>query len=156
LTGQPNGAVRGGADMDSVSRCCWRINKYSQRFWNERCLAIGIGIGQVPFLSLLFRKENLSQEEITGYLSIDKAAVTKTAAKLLERKLIERKEDPADARVRRITLTKKGRALEPFLSGLEEEWDSLLLAGFSREERASIRAFLGRVRDNAVHANGHE
>jgi len=142
--------------MESVSRCCWRINKCSQRFWNARCMTHGIGIGQVPFLSLLFRKENLSQEEITGALSIDKAAVTKAAVKLLGMRLIERREDPADARVRRITLTGKGRALEPFLSGLETEWDSRLLAGFSAAERETLRALLARVRDNAVSANERE
>jgi DNA-binding MarR family transcriptional regulator len=139
--------------MDSITRCCWHITKCSQKFWNERCLPFGIGIGQVPLLSLLYRKEGLSQEEITRYLSIDKAATAKAVGKLLELGLIEREVDPEDARVRRISLTSTGRELKEPLAALEAEWDRVLTQGFAEAELGQLAQALARIRKNAVSAS---
>jgi DNA-binding MarR family transcriptional regulator len=139
--------------MDSITRCCWHITKCSQKFWNERCLPFGIGIGQVPLLSLLYRKEGLSQEEISRYLSIDKAATAKSVAKLLELGLIGRESDPEDARLRRIKLTPQGRALKEPLAALETEWDRVLTRDFGETEIELLAQALARIRTNAVSAS---
>jgi len=47
-----------------------------------------------------------------------------TAAKLLERKLIERKDDPADARVRRTLWNKKGRVQDNAVHANGQEWSN--------------------------------
>lgn len=136
--------------MDSIARCCWQINKYAQIFWKARCEEYGFGIGQVPLLSLLYRKENLSQEEISRYLCIDKAATAKNVACLIELGLIARSDDPTDARIKRITLTPAGRALEPFLARVDEEWQGILTAGLTGEEATALEGLIVKARANAV------
>jgi DNA-binding MarR family transcriptional regulator len=136
--------------MDSIARCCWQINKCAQNFWKVQCEEHGFGIGQVPLLSLLYRKENLSQEEISRYLCVDKAATAKNVACLLELGLIARSEDPTDARIKRITLTVAGRALEPLLARIDGEWQGVLTTGLTGEETIALESLIAKARANAV------
>lgn len=139
--------------MDSIARCCWQINKCAQNFWKARCAEHGFGIGQVPLLTLLYRKEGLSQEEITRYLCVDKAATAKNVACLLELGLIERTEDERDARIKRISLTDSGRALEPLLAQIDGEWQRMLTAGMTDAEAEMLSALIAKARTNAVGAS---
>jgi DNA-binding MarR family transcriptional regulator len=138
--------------MDSIARCCWQINKCAQNFWKARFDEYGFGIGQVPLLTLLYRKENLSQEEISRYLCVDKAATAKNVACLLELGLINRKEDPTDARIKRITLTKEGKQLEPLLARVDEDWQRLLTKGLTETEKTTLSELIAKTRANAVTA----
>lgn len=139
--------------MDSIARCCWQINKCAQNFWKSRCAEYGFGIGQVPLLSLLYRKEGLSQEEISRYLCVDKAATAKNVACLLELGLIARTEDTADARIKRISLTGEGKALEPFLARVDEDWQRVLTAGLTKTEAETLASLIAKARANAVGSN---
>ena len=62
--------------------------------------------------------------------------------------LVERRQDPADARSFRVQLTQKGRALEEPVARCWTETEQTALAGLSVGERRTFRKLLIRVRSN--------
>jgi DNA-binding MarR family transcriptional regulator len=62
--------------------------------------------------------------------------------------LVERSQDPADARCLRIYLTEKGRALEELVARCWAQTKETALAGLVAGERRTFRKLLSRVRNN--------
>jgi DNA-binding MarR family transcriptional regulator len=86
-----------------------------------------------------------SQLALAQQLGVDRTVMTYLLDELERANLVERKPDPADRRVRRVTLTTDGRArlcdLERSLRAAEEH----LLEPLDGSERATLRALLLRV-----------
>ncbi len=132
-----------------TARLVWSINKAGQLFYADRLAALGLGAGQFPVLSVLYAREGLSQEEISSYLGIDKAAVAKSVRKLLEEDYVSRGGDEADGRLKRVWLTPKAKRARPRILEVEAEWEGRLLEGFGAEEARALAAFLARLEENA-------
>jgi DNA-binding MarR family transcriptional regulator len=62
--------------------------------------------------------------------------------------LVERSQEPADARSFRVHLTEKGRALEEPVARCWTQAEETELAGMSAGERRTFRKLLIRVRNN--------
>jgi DNA-binding MarR family transcriptional regulator len=86
-----------------------------------------------------------SQLALAQQLGVDRTVMTYLLDELEQANLVERRPDPADRRVRRITLTTDGRErlcdLERSLRAAEEH----LLEPLDDDERATLRALLLRV-----------
>src|ERR1700753_126375 len=86
--------------------------------------------------------ESSSQLALAQQLGVDRTVMTYLLDELERADLVERKPDPADRRVRRVTLTANGRArlcdLERTLRAAEEH----LLEPLDAQERATLRALL--------------
>lgn len=104
-----------------------------------------LSIWQWRVLAVLGESEGLTSTEVANRTLMDKPAVSRAAASLLERNLISRKSDSADRRKAELRLTRKGRevydAILPIALGYERD----LLASLSREDVETLHALLTRL-----------
>lgn len=117
-------------------------------YFAGRLAPFGLGAGQYPLLSLLYAKEGLNQEEMAAYLGVDKAAVAKAVRKLLEEGYVERRGDAGDARMRRAWLTAKAKRARARMLAVEDDWQALLLGGFTGEEAETLDALITKASAN--------
>ncbi len=98
-------------------------------------------------LYFIGRKEGLSVGELCTTLKISKQALHRPLQQLIARDLVSSLADAADGRVRRLRLTRKGRALETRLSRMQRNQFRRVFAQVSkREERAwrEVMSLLGQ------------
>lgn len=107
----------------------------------------GTGLHATDFgvLEALLHKGPLPVNTLGKKLLLTSGSITTAVDRLAERGLVERKDDPADRRVRLVALTPRGRRLiEPAFArhaaDLEEAASVL-----SREERATLVALLRKL-----------
>jgi len=125
--------------MEEVVRCCeTRATYLSKKFRlpdaELRCL-------------MLFRADKyLTVKGIALKMDVAKSRVTKIISGLLEKGLVVRIEDPADGRIKLISLTPKGRAtcdeIAAFIATLHE----MILQELDPEERKQVLTVLERLR----------
>jgi DNA-binding MarR family transcriptional regulator len=80
--------------------------------------------------------------ELTG---LTRGAVSKLISRLLEKRLVTRRESSSDRRYQDIELTKAAIALVPSLAKLADENDEEFFGVISATERETLRAILQRV-----------
>jgi DNA-binding MarR family transcriptional regulator len=123
---------------------CKAHRAVAEKLWSE----IGLYVGQDMILRQLWATEDMTQSELAERLCIQPATTTKMLQRMERSGLIQRRSDPEDQRVSRVSLTDQGQALaQPY----EEAWATLeqhLIEGLSLEERVLLRRLLMQVRDN--------
>jgi DNA-binding MarR family transcriptional regulator len=111
-----------------------------------------ISLSQAFALHELDTEKPLSQQELAQRLRLEKSSVSRMAAEMERKGLLERERDPGNRRLYRLRLTDRGRALHKGMAGdfhahylrwveamTEEERDALLvgLTAFVRVVRQS-------------------
>jgi DNA-binding MarR family transcriptional regulator len=94
-------------------------------------------------LTLLARKDGMSQGELSQKFEVDPSRVTRLATRLEREGLLRRERDLEDNRVIRMYLTEKGRDLVEGLSDRRERFDRRISAVLSPEELKELRRILG-------------
>jgi len=73
---------------------------------------LGIHTGQEMILFQLWIEEGIPQSQLAASMEVEPPTATKMLQRMERAGLIERRPDPEDARVSRVYLTERGRALE--------------------------------------------
>jgi DNA-binding MarR family transcriptional regulator len=143
--------------MDYLGKTIWQIAKFGQLFMDQRLQRYSIGSGQHRILMCLYHVNGISQEEISHYLGVDKAATAKSLQKLEEQGYVKRSQHDTDGRKKTVSLTPKADAVRKELQALYEEWQSVLYQGFGSAEKSNLEKALGRILENAAAAlpDGH-
>ncbi len=94
-------------------------------------------------LTLLDRRDGLSQGELTQEFELDASRVTRTAQSLESDGFIRRERDPEDNRVMRMYLTENGREQLQKLPEINEELRRRVHSVLSEEEFEELRRMLG-------------
>ena len=129
------------------------LAKTAQR-WNEllaeRFAAAGYADVRPSYGSLLvplFEEDGLRIGELARRARLSKQTLT-TMVRLLERNgLVERRDDPADARAQRIFLTKRARDFEPTVEAILAELDELVDARLGTRAARALRQALSDLID---------
>ena len=79
---------------------------------------------------------------------MDKATAARAIKKLENTGYVYRQQDPEDKRAYRVFATEKGRNMEEKMMEIALKWDSIVLSGFSKEEKHLHAAFLERMKQN--------
>ena len=108
----------------------------------------GLHVGQEMVLLELWREDGLRGGELAVRLGVEPPTVTKMLRRLEGCGLVERRQDPADARSFRVQLTERGRALEEPVAHCFARTEEMALAGLSDDEREAFQKVLIRVRSN--------
>lgn len=109
---------------------------------------LGLYQGQPRLLLELWHQEGQTQSELAGRLRVAPATMTKMLQRLAEAGFVDRRRDSHDQRVMRVYLTETGYAIQQRMRQVWEQMEQEALEGFSDEERALLRQFLLRIRDN--------
>jgi DNA-binding MarR family transcriptional regulator len=114
------------------------------RRFDEALSPLGLTSGQFSLLTSLNRPEPPSMGSIAALLVMDRTTLTANLKPLEQRGWVEIAIDPADRRVRRVSLTPPGRKLlqsaMPVWVHVHGEIDRLLTAADGRTLRRGLRA----------------
>lgn len=104
-----------------------------------------ISIWQWRILAVLGESNGLTSTEVASRTLMDKPAVSRATASLLERGLISRKSDAADRRKAELRLSANGRKIYDAIIPRAMAYEAELLASLSPEEAAILHGLLTRL-----------
>jgi MarR family transcriptional regulator, organic hydroperoxide resistance regulator len=113
---------------------------------------LGLYRGQPPVLFALWERDGLTHKELAGQLEITPATVTKMIQRMEKAGFVQRRPDASDQRISRVYLTDAGRTVRAQVRAVWDRMEVENFAGFNDEERAVLRSFLQRLRENLLQA----
>ncbi len=129
----------------------WEIAETTRsfrRYLDERTAPLGVTTPQWRVIAWVGNKPGMKQVELADRLELEPITVGRAIDRLERKGLIERRPDPDDGRVWRLTLTVKGQQISERLIGLAERMAARAFDGFSLEELEDMRAKLALMRAN--------
>ena len=124
-----------------------------QIYINNNTKDLGIGASEYIFIMEIYRNDNISQEELSKNLIIDKAATARAIKSLEEKEYIIRKKDKKDKRTNRIELTKKGIEIKDRLYKLLEEWGDTVTKDMDKETIELVLGIIKEMSKKAIDKN---
>ena len=124
-----------------------------QIYINNNTKDLGIGASEYIFIMEIYRNDNISQEELSKNLIIDKAATARAIKSLEEKEYIIRKKYKKDKRTNRIELTKKGIEIKDRLSKLLEEWGHTVTKDMDKETIELVLGIIKEMSKKAIDKN---
>ncbi|PJJ97074.1 MarR family transcriptional regulator [Lysobacteraceae bacterium NML03-0222] len=122
-----------------------RISQSIARLYAER---FGISITEWRVIAVLGRYSGLSANQVAERTAMDKVAVSRALARLVERGLIVRSTDDDDRRRSVLALSASGKRIHTQIAPLALEMEHKLLAGFDKEERRLLDRLLGKLSES--------
>lgn len=129
------------------------LERRSQMYIAKSCEAIGISAQAYYLLLNLYGHEGVSQEDMAGIMLVDKAVVAREIKILEEKGLVERVQDKADKRIKRLYATEAGKAREGFLLEILQRWIDYLSGGMDERTKATVLDGMKYLSEKAVNAD---
>ena len=120
-----------------------------QGFANKRFEKFNFGSGQYIFLLNLYRKDGISQEEISEHLKIDKATTAKALKRLESDGYITRTVDEFDKRAYKVYITQKALDIKKEFMDTVRDWNNILASGLTNDEKEIVLKILKKMSENA-------
>jgi DNA-binding MarR family transcriptional regulator len=111
----------------------------------EELRPAGVGIGQWAILLFLWARDGMSQAELARVVAIEPPTMVRTVDRMVRDGFVTRESDPRDARVSRIHLTPKGRALRDELVPKAVGVNDANLGLLTAREASELRRLLGKL-----------
>ncbi len=112
-------------------------SEYEQRF--------GLSVTQWRVMAILGRHDDLAARDVAERTAMDKVAVSRAVAGLLERELVSRTVAPSDRRESRLRLTASGRHIHDQIVPLALEHERRLLQRLDAEEQRWLMRILDQL-----------
>jgi len=132
------------------------VYRLFRKAWARRLAASGTGINPAKsrILAELRRRDGLTQTELAEAVEMEKAPLGRLLDALEAQGLVERRNDPADRRVRRVHVTPLIEELTGDLWQAAFGMFDTAVRGFSPAEYAQLMEFLERIKANLQDAEG--
>ena len=118
----------------------------------------GVRVGQHIVLTVLWEQDGLTPGEVARRLGTATPTIVNTATRMEEAGLVVRRPDPADARLVRLHLTARGRAVrEPVRearAALERQATATLTAAEHEHLRSALTKIIAQLRDRPPEVSG--
>ncbi|HVC33974.1 MAG TPA: MarR family transcriptional regulator [Chloroflexota bacterium] len=111
----------------------------------EALARIGLYVGQEWILLRLRAQEGMTPSELAESCAVEGPTISKALRRMERAGLVERHEDPTDARVSRVYLTDKGTARCRVVDEIWSDLEQRTVANLSAEERILLRRLLLQV-----------
>lgn len=105
----------------------------------------GIGQGQLMFLTQLYKKDGINQEELTEILKIDKGTTARAIKKLEEVNFVIRERDEFDRRAYKIYLTDKAKKIKTIIFDVLRDYDERLVSSLTEDEKEIFTKILKQI-----------
>lgn len=123
-------------------------NKLSNGASRDYLRTFAIGIEAWRAIAIIASYGEATATEICQFSGMDKGPVSRTMKSLLNKKLIEYRQDPLDARVRIAKLSSKGERLHEKILAYALHREATLLSVLTPAEQKQLVNFLHRMRLN--------
>ncbi|PJK09281.1 MarR family transcriptional regulator [Lysobacteraceae bacterium NML120232] len=120
-------------------------NRISQSIAQLYAEQFQISITEWRVLAVLGRYSGLSANELAERTAMDKVAVSRALARLVERGLISRSTHDDDRRRSVLSLSASGKRIHAQIAPLALQMERKLLAGLSRDEKQMLDALLDKL-----------
>lgn len=154
-TGKAPGKTLAGHDDSGVAtlelerflpyRLSLLSNRISQTIADLYAERFGIGVTEWRVIAVLGRYAGLSANEVAERTAMDKVAVSRAVARLLERGLIERDTHGDDRRRSVLALSGEGLAVHAQVAPLALDIEQRLLDGLDEDERDALQRLLDKL-----------
>ena len=129
------------------------VSLLASKLFNRRIRDVGLTRTQWHVLYLLHEHDGLSQTELADHLTMTKPSLGHVIDRLVEGGWVERAEDSADRRVKRVYLTEKiGPLLKP-LEQIVEDLGNATTKGLTEAQKKSFAGFLAIAYENLLEVN---
>lgn len=115
---------------------------------NAEFKKLDLARGQFVYLVRIYEHPGIIARDLAKLILMDKTTIARAVAKLEKNGLIVRRSDPANHRIKRMYVTKKGAELYPFIIRENEHSNEVALQGFSPQEAQQAHDYLQRMRQN--------
>ncbi len=116
-----------------------------QRLDRDCTERVGVTAAQAAGLQVLASNDGVRSSDFARAMHLDNAAITRLVARLEAKRLVEQRPDKHDRRVRRVHLTRGGRARATGARDAQAAMDRLLQRGFTDAELDTVARFLAHV-----------
>lgn len=119
-------------------------NHVSQSFARS-LLGSGITVAEWVVLREMFESTSMSPSLVAEAIGLTRGAISKLVDRLVEKKLVTRRESSDDRRFQTIALTGAGRRLVPKLAAIADRNDEHFFSPLSQRERDALLATLKKL-----------
>jgi DNA-binding MarR family transcriptional regulator len=133
----------------SITKWISILYRYGQNHISRQLSSYDIGSGQYIFLLALYKKDGISQEEVSDHLKIEKTTTAKAMKRLEKEGYIKRSIDSGDKRAYKVFLTQKALDIKPVIYNLIKNWAGILMTDLTGNEKETIYQLLEKMAKNA-------
>lgn len=133
---------------EPIAKYISQIYRKGNSFIAKEISKFGIGPGQIMFLMQLYKKDGISQEELSDILNIDKATTCRAIKKLEDEQILIRVKDENDKRAYKLYLTEKSREIEEEIKSVLYQWETNISKNLSQEEADILVTVLKKICKN--------
>ncbi len=130
---------------DLARQMRWQFDRQSQ--------GLGLTRAHWSVLAHLKRNDGVQQQALAKLMDITAMTLARHIDRLEAEGWVERRDDPADRRAKRVFLTAKAKPMIKTLQSLGKKLVNQAMVGISAEEAATTLAVLERMRDNLSNPN---
>lgn len=125
--------------MDSsIGRMLSILHRQAQLYITHQLKPLNLSLSEYAFILLLKHQPGITQDEMSDYLYIDKAATARAVAALIKKGFALKKKDAADKRCNHIYLSDQGQVLYPMVLDTVQQWNQRITQGLSPEQVALL------------------
>lgn len=124
-------------------------NRVSRAIAARYADTFGLTIPEWRIIAVLGRRPGLTAKEVAEATEMDKVAVSRAVAKLVESKRVAARADRDDARRQILSLTAQGESVHARIAPIALASEQRLLAALDTRERTQLDALLDRLLDAA-------
>ena len=135
--------------MNKITRLISLTERCTNEFRTNEFAEIGLGPAYNMYIFYLCKNPGVPQDTLSKVLHINKSNVTRAIQKLIEDGFLYKEIDQDDKRISRIYATQKAYEIRPILSEKMSNWNEIIMAGLTEEERDKLYELLKKVTINA-------
>lgn len=124
-------------------------NRVSRAIAARYAKTFALTIPEWRIIAVLGRRPGLTAKEIAEATEMDKVAVSRAVAKLVEAKRVAARADRNDARRQMLSLTSQGESVHARIAPIALASEQRLLASLDARERKQLDALVDRLLDAA-------
>jgi MarR family transcriptional regulator, organic hydroperoxide resistance regulator len=130
-----------------IGRIAERVNRFLAGELREAGMG-ELGVSHMEIVGVLTRREKIQMKDLVDLIGKDKSTITALVKKLVRLGLVRKSADPGDSRISFISLTAKGRGLEPAILRISARLKSRAYRGLSGKDKGDLMRLLAKIRES--------
>lgn len=122
------------------------LARAQRNYLNRRLAAHGIHPGQDQLLVAVWNSPGMRQNDLARELGVEPPTVTRMVMRLERSGLVERRDDPGDARATLVIPTQRSRLLEPHVRMIWQEMEAQLSGSIPSGLSAAMEGSMAAMR----------